>query len=136
VCSPSPLDKLPLRRPPDLRNHTLIHLDWQAQHDTWPDWRMWLLAAGVAGVDLDRGIHFSQTTFVLQAALEGQGVALGNTSLVKDDLAAGRLVQPLKLSLPIAPDFAYYLIIPKRKAELPVVTAFRAWALSEVAGPQ
>lgn len=67
-------------------------LDWQAQGEAWPDWRMWLLAIGAGGVDGTRGIYFSQTDLIIQAALAGQGVALGNTSLVGDDLATGRPV--------------------------------------------
>ena len=55
VCSPGLLKGAePLRQPGDLRRHTLIHLDWQAQGETWPDWRMWLLAAGVEEVDPTR----------------------------------------------------------------------------------
>src|SRR5918998_1236389 len=46
------------------------------------------------GVDPARGVRFRETALVIQAAVEGQGVALGNTSLVGDDLAAGRLVRP------------------------------------------
>jgi LysR family glycine cleavage system transcriptional activator len=133
VCSPRFLigDKA-LRRPADLRHHTLIHLDWYAQGDAWPDWRMWLLAAGVDGVDHTRGLHFSQTALVLQAAVDGHGVALGNTSLVADDIAAGRLARPFELSVKVAPTFAYYLVVPLRSADAPVNRLFRDWLLAEI----
>lgn len=134
VCSPAFLDgETGLRRPADLRHHTLIHLDWHAQSETWPDWRMWLLAAGVDGVDPTRGLHFSITALALQAAVAGQGIALGNTSLVSDDIAAGRLVRPFDLSLKVAPEFAYYIAAPRAKADRPLVKAFREWVLAEIA---
>jgi len=134
VCSPELLEGAePLRQPGDLRHHTLIHLDWQAQGETWPDWRMWLLAAGVEEVDATQGIHFRQTTFVIQAAVDGQGVALGSTSLVADDLAAGRLVRPFNLALKGPPQFAYRVVSPRATADRPLVKAFREWVLAEVA---
>jgi LysR family glycine cleavage system transcriptional activator len=133
VCSPTLLHgDNPLRRPADLRNHTLIHLDWQAQFDTWPDWRMWLLAAGVDGVDHTRGVHFSLTALALQAAVDGQGVALGNTSLVGDDLAAGRLVKPFSFALELDPNFAYHIVAPARTADEFITKAFREWVFTEI----
>jgi LysR family glycine cleavage system transcriptional activator len=94
---------------------------------------MWMLAAGVEDVDATRGIHFGQTSLAIQAAIDGQGVALGDSSLVAADLAAGRLVRPFALSLEAPPRFAYFLVVPPAKAEQPLVKAFRAWLLDEVA---
>jgi LysR family glycine cleavage system transcriptional activator len=136
VCSPGLLaGPRPLRTPNDLRQHTLIHLDWQAQGDSWPDWRMWLRAAGVKDVDPTHGIHLGLFSLVSQAAISGQGVALGNTSLVGDDLAAGRLVKPFDLSLR-APEFAYYVVSPQAIADRPLVAAFRSWVLRETRGAE
>src|SRR3712207_8458348 len=79
------------------------------QGESWPDWRMWLLAAGVEGIDPTRGIYFNETAIAIQAAIDGQGVALGDTSLVAHDLASGRLVRPFDLSLKGPSRFAYYI---------------------------
>ncbi|WP_413989415.1 transcriptional regulator GcvA [Labrys okinawensis] len=133
ICSPRLLEgPVPLREPNDLQHFTLIHLDWYGQGDAWPDWRMWLLAVKADKPDPSRGLHFSQSVMTLQAAIDGQGVALGNTSLVGDDLAAGRLVRPFDLSLRISPEFAYYLVAPKTKADKPMIKAFREWMLGEI----
>ncbi|MGH6644932.1 MAG: transcriptional regulator GcvA, partial [Bradyrhizobium sp.] len=130
ICSPALLHgEAPLREPNDLARHTLIHLDWHAQDDIWPDWRMWLLAAKADKPDPSRGIYFSQHSLALQAAVDGQGIALGNTSLVGDDLAAGRLVRPFDLSLKIASYFRYYIVALKSHAERPRIKAFREWML-------
>ena len=132
VCSPRLLDgDPPLRVPEDLRHHQLIHEAWQAQDNTWPDWRMWLLAAGLEDIDVQRGLHLEQSALSIQAAVDGHGVALGTTSLVADDLAAGRLVQPFVLSLSV-PRFSYYLVVPRHRMAQPSVRAFRDWLLTEV----
>lgn len=130
VCSPRLLEgSHPLREPQDLRHHTLLHLEWTPAKGEWPDWRTWLLAAGVGDIDATRGPRFSQHSMVLQAAVQGQGVALGSTALVTDDLAAGRLVWPFDLCVPT--NFAYYIVGPEKTADQPKIVAFRSWLLAE-----
>ena len=130
VCSPRLLEgPHPLRDPADLAHHTLLHLEWAPATGEYPDWRAWLLAAGVTGVDPERGPRFTQHSMVLQAALEGQGVALGTTSHVVDDLAAGRLVWPFDLCMPTR--FAYWVVAPRENADRPDIAAFRAWLIDE-----
>jgi LysR family glycine cleavage system transcriptional activator len=134
VCSPRLLKgRWPLRHPQDLRHHTLIHVDWDAQGGTWPTWQMWMRAAGVTDVDATRGIHFGQTSLAIQAAMDGQGVALGDSSLVAGDLAAGHLVQPFELTLTAPPQFAYFIVSPHATAGRPLIKAFREWLLEEAA---
>lgn len=132
ICSPALLARgRPIREPRDLLQYTLIHLDWEAQGAVWPNWRMWMQAAGVTGFDDRRGLHFSHSSLAIQAALDGQGVALGDSTLAADDIAAGRLVKPFELSLKSPPQFAYYLVCPMETADQPMVSAFRDWILSE-----
>jgi LysR family transcriptional regulator, glycine cleavage system transcriptional activator len=134
VCSPALLfGNRPLRQPQDLLRHNLIHVDWQAQGATWPNWRMWMLAAGIRDFNDSRGLHFSQTALAIQAAIDGHGVALGDSTLVADDIAAGRLIQPFDVALKGPPQFAYYVISPDETAGEPMVRAFREWVLSEAA---
>jgi LysR family transcriptional regulator, glycine cleavage system transcriptional activator len=124
VCSPALLrgDK-PLRKPSDLQFHTLLHDDFQV------DWRLWLLAAGVKGVDPARGPTFTDSSMVIQAAVEGQGVALARSVLSASDLAAGRLVKPFEVSMPAS--WAYYLVYPPATRDSPKIAAFRNWLLVE-----
>jgi len=134
VCSPNLREgPAPLAQPGDLRHHTLIHLEWDSENVTAPNWRMWLLAAGIHDIDFTRGPVFSMTTLALQAAIEGLGVALASSFLVADDLAAGRLVVPFDLSVCDPLDFAYHVVVPKRTADLPKVVAFKTWLLDEIA---
>ncbi len=130
VCSPRLLQgNNPLREPEDLCRHTLLHHIAPYQYDSYPDWRMWLQAAGVGACDLGRGPTFSIASMAVQAAIEGQGVALVGDVLVADDIAAGRLVRPFELSFPV--HFAYYIVSPLATAERPRVVAFREWLLEE-----
>lgn len=129
VCSPALLDGgHPLRQPSDLRHHTLLH-DEHVAGTPNPLWTDWLAAAGARGVRADRGPVFSDASMMIQAAIAGQGVALGRGALVRDDLAAGRLVRPFDLVLPGR--YAYWLVCPKAYADRPKVAAFREWLLKE-----
>ena len=134
ICSPKLLKgPRPLRHPRDLRHFTLIHVDWQALGETWPTWEMWMASAGVTGIDTARGIHFDQGVMAIQAAIDGHGVALGDSSLTAVDLAQGRLVRPFELALNAPAQFAYWIVVPPHTAERPLVVAFREWLLTEAA---
>lgn len=128
VCSPVLTSgTVPLKEPADLRHHTLLH------DAVTMDWPMWLLAAGITDlVDVSRGPAFNDSALMLQAAADGQGVALGRSTLVADDLASGRLVKPFSISLPS--HYGYYLVYPEAFVGRPKVKAFEDWLLEE-AGP-
>lgn len=133
VCSPwlAQGDK-PLREPADLRQHTLIHVDWVRGDMAAPAWRDWLKTAGVAGkVDYRAGPRFTHHSMSLQSALAGHGVALGSTLLVIDDLAAGRLVAPFDLAL--EEQNCYYFVCLPESMSNPRVQAFREWIFAELA---
>jgi LysR family glycine cleavage system transcriptional activator len=130
VCSASFLAANgPFKKPRDLARLTLLHDDSPDQDPSCPDWRMWLKAAGVGGVDASRGLRFNQSSLVLEAAIAGHGVALAKGQLAADDLRAGRLVRPLDVTRTL--DFAYYLVCPRRKIALAKVEAFRSWLRTE-----
>ncbi len=125
VCSPALVEEPGgLNAPADLRHHTLLR-SWRP--DYWP---RWFAAAGAAGaVDTTRGPAFNDHSNAVQAAIDGQGVALGRTALVGDDLLAGRLVRPF---VPVVPaDIAYWIVCPKGTAGRPKIVAFRDWLLAE-----
>ncbi len=128
VCSPHLLERgPPLEAPSDLAAHTLLHIQWAMDSETAPNWQMWLRAAGVDTVDPSRGPRFSHDSMAVQAAIEGQGVALAVSTLVVDDLTAGRLVRPFPPVLSEVTEFGYYLVYPGEKAADPRVGAFRDW---------
>ena len=65
----------------------------------------------------------------IDAAVDGQGIALARTALASWDLLSGRLVRPLTQALE-AP-YAFWIVCPKSAADLPKISAFRSWVLAE-----
>jgi LysR family glycine cleavage system transcriptional activator len=136
VCSPALADgPRPLRTPEDLRHHNLLHIDIEQFRGIYPSWDMWLRAAGVTGVDTRRGSRFMLAEFAIQAAVEGQGVALGERLLIADDIAAGRLVTPFDPALNIEPEFGYYFVCPFQRRDDPRIAAFREWLTAALERP-
>ena len=126
VCSPALLQgNKPLKCPEDLRDHVLLHTS-NANSD---DWRLWLTAAGLP-TDLSKqpGITFDMIFMTIQAAIDGNGVAMGRTTYVQDDVAKGRLVVPFRIALPA--DAGFYLVSPQGRAEPPKLSAFRQWLVA------
>ena len=129
VASPEHLAARPLNNPSDLANHILLHDGSPDFDDSCPDWSMWLAARGLRNIDGMRGPRFNQSSLVIEAAVNGRGVALAKRTLAQADLEAGRLVAPLQIATAV--DFAYYLVHPKAKGRLPQVKAFVSWIEAE-----
>ncbi|WP_428827258.1 LysR substrate-binding domain-containing protein [Azonexus sp. IMCC34842] len=133
VCSPRLLEgEGALRTPQDLHRYTLIHDESIPAVDQRPSWRLWLKLAGVSGIDSERGPRFSNSIMVLEAVIEGQGVALALRQQVEADVLAERLAIPFGISMRSA--YSYYLVMAKAVAEQPVVQSFRQWLRAEI-GP-
>jgi DNA-binding transcriptional LysR family regulator len=113
----------PLRTAQDLRHHALLHDDTATTDGAYPNWPMWLRAAGLEDVDPARGLRFDYPGLVLDAAAAGRGVALALSAVAAADLAAGRLVMPFAVAAPTP--FAYYVVCAEATAERPKVAAFR-----------
>ncbi len=127
VCSPKLLAKgPPLKRPEDLLHHRILHVIGEPEN-----WQMWLQAAGVGGLALDPGLQFDLHMMATQAAIDGNGVALGLSAMVGDALAEGRLVRPFESEIP-ARD-AHFIVTPLRSAPRSQVGLFRKWLLEEAA---
>ena len=134
VCSPELLrNGPPLRTPRDLFNHRLVHIEWSRRGVTWPNWPMWMAAAGIDDFDDSRTLVFGTSSDAVQAAIDGSAVALADFAMVAHDLSEGRLVQPFKLGVRMAPEFAYFLVYPQSSADDPRIVAFRDWILDEAA---
>lgn len=131
VCSPTLLrPKRPPRKPSELAGMRFIHdvsIDARLGFATW---KAWLDRAGATDVEPRRGLRINNSAAVLQAAIDGQGVALAGSILARDDLAAGRLVR-LFPRIKLESTLAYYVVYRPECAELAKVKAFRDWLFSE-----
>jgi LysR family glycine cleavage system transcriptional activator len=125
VCSPSFLsnDK-PLTDLGNLRYYALLH---DADYECWGDW---LRLVGIDDIDANRGTVIDDTNVLIQAAIDGQGIALGSTTFVEDILESGRLVKPFDVTL--VNEFAYYVVYPEAHLKNPAVRAFKEWLLNLV----
>ena len=126
VCSPKLLSgRRKLGKPADILKFPLIHLDNRA------DWKKWLRAVGVDEAEVTHGPVLNRASMVIDAAINGQGVALARTTLAAWDLINGRLVRPFPDSLPLSK--TYWIICPKATSNLPKIVTFRNWLLAEAA---
>lgn len=129
VCSPGLLQRLPLQTPDDLRRHTLLHTSSLPR--LWPDW---LASAQMPTLNPAGTLHFDHFYLTLQAAIDGIGIAIGPLALVADDLAAGRLVEPL--ATPRLPSRSYCAYVPDAKAGDELVGRFCTWLEREGMAPE
>lgn len=124
VCSPALLKgDHPLRRPEDLAQHTLLYTSLTSE-----DWRLWLTAAGLPIEIARRALTFDMSFMTIQAAIDGLGVAMGQTSYVQDDIESGRLVVPFDMVMPA--DAGFYFVSPEATASAPKLAAFRRWLIA------
>lgn len=132
VCSPGLVEQgKDLKSLYDLRHYTLLHSNYDDVDSSWPDWGMWLAAAGVDDIDTSRGMFFNQSEMIIEAALEGQGVALVASVIAAGEIAAGRLIQPFETRLPVR--LSYHVVTTEQKARSGKVAAFRNWLVAESA---
>lgn len=134
VCAPALLATATLQAPDDLRGQMLIHDQSVDTSTGFASWQAWLRHAGVQGVPTDRGLRINNSAAVLQAAIDGQGVALARSVMAHDDLAAGRLVR-LFPQVRLESALAYYVVYRPECIAQPKVAAFRDWLLREAHGP-
>ena len=131
MCSPRMLkDSGELTHPDDLQNYVLLHNHSMDHDSAAPTWDTWLKAAGVSNVDTSHGTHFSLPDHGLQAAMDGAGVVLGWRNLSEPDIAAGRLVAPFDLNLPLGSSF--YLCYPEPHALRQNIVILRDWFKQEI----
>jgi LysR family transcriptional regulator, glycine cleavage system transcriptional activator len=124
VCSPKLLSgRRRLGKSADILKFPLIHLDSRT------DWTKWLQAVGISDANVTHGPILNRASMVIDAAINGQGVALARTTLAAWDLINGRLVRPFPDSLRISK--TYWIICPKATASLPKIVTFRDWLLAE-----
>ncbi|MBW8810278.1 MAG: LysR family transcriptional regulator [Lysobacter sp.] len=132
VCSPALLANAPaLKAPRDLVQHTLCYVDWKTERMVWPNWRMWMAAAGIADFDDGRCVAFADAGYVVQTVIDSGAIGLVDLALIGNDLAQGRLVRLFDIGIEVAPDYAYHLVYPASRGEDPRIQAFTQWMLDQ-----
>jgi LysR family glycine cleavage system transcriptional activator len=125
VCSPKLVSgRNRITRASDLLKFPLLRLD------DWTTWTRWFEAAGVAD-PAAHGPIINRASMLIDAAVDGQGIALARTALAAFDIINGRLVRPIDVSLRMAN--TYWIVGPKATSSLPKIATFRTWLLAEAA---
>jgi len=131
VCAPAFAQEYgPFETPQDMAGIPLIHDDTFADRAIMPRWPDWFSAAGVEGVNVDRGVRFNSADHALSAAAEGAGMLLAHDILAQDDLNSGRLIAPFHLILPTGR--GYHLVYPQTAAGADNLVAFVDWIKDEM----
>lgn len=121
VCSRPLLEgPVPLQTPDDLERHLLLHPTRDER-----DWEAWLASADVHLSNVGKGQHFETLDLAMSMASQGTGVAIGDWSLIGDDLSAGRLVMPFELK--VRTGHAYYIVHPQKPAPSGPLTELLDW---------
>lgn len=127
VCSPQLLGgPLPLDQSADLERHILLHPSRDQR-----DWETWLKAAGTLLNNIGKGQHFDTLDLAMTVASQGLGVAIGDWSLIGEDLLAGRLATPFELK--VRTGDAYYLVYPERPEPSRQLAELVDWLLLQAA---
>ena len=125
VCAPKLISgRNRITKAADLLKFPLLRLE------DWKNWSRWFEAAGVTATPVP-GPTLNRASMLIDAAVDGQGIALARTTLAAWDLINGRLVKPIDVSLRLSN--TYWIVCPKATSVLPKITAFREWLLAEAA---
>ena len=125
VCSKPLLEgPVPLHTPKDLEQHMLLHPTRDER-----DWKAWLASADVRLSNVSKGQHFETLDLAMSMASQGTGVAIGDWSLIGDDLSAGRLVMPFELK--VKTGLGYYLVLPQKPTPSPKLQELLGWLVEQ-----
>jgi LysR family glycine cleavage system transcriptional activator len=124
VASPTLLNSRPLRSVRDLADHTLFH------GDDGREWNTWLSAADAVDVSRGRQHFMSDARLSTEAALHGQGIALGDTITASNLIARGELVVPFDLTVPA--NDAFYVACRQSVRQTPIVKVFIDWLFASL----
>ena len=130
VCSPAFANEHNLTQPQQLKHLPLLNDDSEWRFfSPYAEWEQWLSTARVDGVKPSKGVSFNRGDLAIQAAVAGQGVALGRTPLVMDDIQQGRLIKPFEEELDMGN--CYLFVCPEEYRRRPEVEQFLQWLIKE-----
>jgi DNA-binding transcriptional LysR family regulator len=130
VASPALVPK-PLAAPSDLARHPLLHYEDLDYDFPWMSWETWFETFGVTP-PAARGLRLSNYEQIVQAAIDGEGIALGRVPLVTGWIRSGRLRPVLGPKYATAASKrAFWLVVAERSRHRPEVARFSAWVQGE-----
>ena len=118
-----------LKAPQDLSGHVLLHYDDPERRYPWLSWDVWFELTQTQGVKPAGTLRFSHYDQLLQAVIEGQGIALGRSRFVSKWVKQGKLILPFGKRYMWSPadSRAFYIVLPPRSVARPEVVEFSRW---------
>jgi LysR family glycine cleavage system transcriptional activator len=126
VIVAAPAKAARLKKPADLLRQTLLFDDHE---DAWP---RCFAALGLNATAPTRYHQHTDSSFLVEAAVRGQGVAMARWSLIQDELSAGRLLRVFPNAAPLPVGHAYSLVGLRETFRRPEIAAFRDWLRLEI----
>ncbi len=124
VCSPKLIqDKNQPINIEDLKDYNLLH---ETDYQYWADW---IAVSGIEDLNPYQGSMIDDTNVLMQAAIEGKGIALGSSIFVERHLKDGSLIRLSDTALEY--DEGYYIVYPKESFASPLINAFKDWIFSQ-----
>jgi LysR family transcriptional regulator, glycine cleavage system transcriptional activator len=138
VCAPALASSGQLASPQDLARHVLLHYDDPERRSPWLSWDVWFELVKSEGVKPAGALRFSHYDQMIQAALDGHGIALGRSPLVDRWVKEARLVLPFGRRFISSPGQAraYFILVSAAARGRPEVARFSAWLQQEAAGSE
>jgi DNA-binding transcriptional LysR family regulator len=131
VCAPA-LAKdrsRPLRTAADLSGHVLLDFETVLYGRPWYDWQQWFAVMKLRDIEGAGWLRFSHYDQVIEAAVNGAGVAIGKRPHLAQHLRDGVLVEPLGAQGVARPGAFYVEVAPSAPPE--VAKAFVDWLHEE-----
>jgi LysR family transcriptional regulator, glycine cleavage system transcriptional activator len=125
VASPHFLARHPAKSISDMRSCPLLHLDSRPSA-----WSEWFQSAGAGEGHAFQGHRFDQFNMIIEAAIQGLGLALVPQYLIEKELAGGSL--KIVISRSFTTENKYYLAVPNRELENPLIECFYDWLIGQV----
>ena len=130
ICSPKFLEHNSIHQPQDLLDKTLIHDLSVSNQEDFLNWKKWLNKVNVSNINIMRGMRINNSATVIQAAIDGFGIALARSVMVNDDLKSGRLVR-LFPHIHFKSSMSYYIVYREENKDSTQKLAFKDWLISE-----
>lgn len=129
VCAPEFLRQYA----PDTRYpQALLRVRLLVSHFRPNDWGTWAQLCRYSDeIERTERMRFSSSILTWQAAADSLGIAIGQTTLLVDDIKRGKLVTPF--NLPVKTGLSYYLVRPQLQRSSRKVELFRSWIQSQLA---
>jgi DNA-binding transcriptional LysR family regulator len=122
-----------LKSPQDLARYVLLHYDDIERRSPWLSWNVWFELVRAQDLKPAGSLRFSHYDQMIQAAVDGQGIALGRSPLVDRFLRNGQLVLPFGKRFVSSPadSRGYFIVVPPGSSARSEVADFSRWLQQE-----